>query len=74
MQFMNPARLASARSKAGEISEQIVGEAVIDALIDLRDMLPRRLDCLPPDQEQQLQAQLEARAFELLRAHLGHLA
>jgi Rnl2 family RNA ligase len=46
-QLVNPPRLASARSKVGADPERIVEEAVLDALIDLRDMLPRRIEAMP---------------------------
>jgi hypothetical protein len=67
-QFMNRPRLASARSKVGEDSGKIIEEAVIDALIDLRDMLPRSIDALSPPHEEALQAHLVARAEEVLRS------
>jgi len=65
-QFMNTARLASARSKVGEDAQQVVDEAVLDAMIDLRSALPRCIDSLSAAQEQELQAQLEARARKLV--------
>lgn len=49
--LMNPARLASARSKVGLDTTMVVEEAVLDALIDLRDMLPRRIEALDDAEE-----------------------
>jgi hypothetical protein len=59
---INAARIASARSKVGTDPERVVEEAVLDALLDLRDLLPRRIDALPADEEQGLLAQLRADA------------
>jgi len=67
-QLVNHARLAAARSKVGADPRRIVEEAVLDALIDLRDMLPLRCGTLSTEQEQRLQRQLEERATELLSA------
>jgi Rnl2 family RNA ligase len=64
--LMNPARLASARSKIGVDSRQVIEEATLDALIDLRDMFPRRIEALTPPEEHELFVRLEAKARELL--------
>ncbi len=60
--FVNPARLASARSKVGTEPERVAEEAVLDALIDLRDMLPRRVETLSADEERALVERLRAEA------------
>ncbi|HET9958266.1 MAG TPA: RNA ligase family protein [Polyangiaceae bacterium] len=64
--LMNAARVASARSKVGEHPERVNEEAVLDALIDLRDMLPRQFDTMSAEDEQRLQHQLDSRAREVV--------
>ncbi len=66
VQLINPPRLASARSKVGEDPRRVVEEAVLDAMIDLRDMLPRRIEVMPPDEERELMEHLESTARRLL--------
>jgi len=65
-QLINPPRLASARSKVGEDPQRVVEEAVLDAMIDLRDMLPRRIEAMLPDEERELMERLESTARRLL--------
>lgn len=65
--LVNAARVASARSKVGTDPDKVCEEIVLDSLIDLHDMLPRRLGSLSSEEEAALQRHLEARA----RAELG---
>lgn len=60
--LINPPRLASARSKVGADAERVVEEAVLDATIDLHDLLPRRMQLLTPEEEQDLSQHLAALA------------
>jgi Rnl2 family RNA ligase len=62
--LVNPARLASARSKVGTDARRISEEAALDAFVDLRDLYPRRVDALTPEHERELLEFLEARARE----------
>jgi hypothetical protein len=57
--FINTARIASARSKVGTDVNRIADEVVLDAMIDLRDMFPRRVEALSPDEERALLAFLD---------------
>ena len=57
--LINAPRLASARSKVGTEPSRIIEEVALDALIDLRDMFPRRIDTLTPDEERELVSHLE---------------
>jgi len=63
--LMNHARLASARSKVGTDPRLVAEEAVLDTMIDLHDLFPRRVDGLAPEEERELQARLEAKALQL---------
>jgi Rnl2 family RNA ligase len=62
--MLNPARVASARSKVGETREAIVEEVVLDVWIDLESIYSRRMLALQPDEEVQLRSTL----LELARA------
>jgi hypothetical protein len=44
----------------------IVEEAVLDSMIDLRDLFPRRSEALTSEEERELQARLEKRALLFL--------
>jgi len=66
--LINPPRLASARSKVGTDVSRMIEEAVLDALIDLRDMFPRRIDALTPDEERELVSHLEEQARSRLES------
>lgn len=50
--FINDARVASARSKVGTDANRVTEEVVLDVMIDLRDMFPRRVEAMSPDEEQ----------------------
>ncbi|MEM9070045.1 MAG: RNA ligase family protein [Myxococcota bacterium] len=63
--LMNPARIASARSKVGTTPEDIVDEAVLDALVDLEAILPRAFASLAPDESQSVEEALRERAAAL---------
>lgn len=60
--MVNPARLASARSKVGVAPSAIVDEVILDVLVDLEATFPRAF------------AALDADAEETLRAHVASLA
>jgi len=60
--LINPPRLASARSKVGAAVERVVEEVVLDATIDLHDLLPRRMQLVTPEEEQDLSLHLAALA------------
>lgn len=63
--LMNHARLASARSKVGTAPRLVVEEAVLDVMVDLHDLFPRRVAGLTPDEERELEARLERKALQL---------
>lgn len=54
--MVNPARLASARSKVGEDLGEIRAEVVFDVLVDLRSALPLALATLSADGGRELEA------------------
>jgi Rnl2 family RNA ligase len=57
--LVNDARIASARSKVGTDPQRITEEVVLDVMIDLRDLFPRRVEAMSPDEESALVALLE---------------
>jgi Rnl2 family RNA ligase len=63
--FINTARIASARSKVGTDLSRVAEEAALDAMIDLRDMFPRRVEAMSPDQERALLAFLDEKTRTL---------
>ncbi len=63
--LMNPARIASARSKVGTKRAEIVDEAVLDALIDLEVILPRSFQLLASEQIQEVEEALRGEASSL---------
>lgn len=52
--LINHARVASARSKVGTDAHRVVEEVVLDAMMDLRDIFPRRVEAMSTDEEQAL--------------------
>jgi Rnl2 family RNA ligase len=64
--MVNNPRIASARSKVGTGRDAVIKEVVLDVLIDLGRMFPRRLKWLASDEETDLAASIAARAYELL--------
>jgi Rnl2 family RNA ligase len=69
---INAARIASARSKVGTDPERVVEEAVLDALVDLRDLLPRRIEALAAEEERELLEQLRTHARAQLQRSALH--
>jgi len=63
--LVNPPRLASARSKVGADTERVVEEVVLDATIDLHDLLPRRMQLITPEEERELSQHLATLARAL---------
>jgi Rnl2 family RNA ligase len=63
--FINTPRIASARSKVGTDVNRVAEEVVLDAMIDLRDMFPRRVEAMSPDEERELLAFLDQKARTL---------
>ena len=63
--LVNPARIASARSKVGTNPDAIVSEVVLDVLVDLEAAFPRAFAALDAAAEDALRARLAllARAF-----------
>ena len=61
--MVNPARLASARSKIGDEPSAVAAEVALDVLVDLVDMLPRQTEHLSPAEEAELTAVAEALAL-----------
>lgn len=59
--MVNPMRLASARSKVGELASAVLDEVVLDVWIDLEAIFPRRMRAL----DEAEQGQLRAGLFEL---------
>jgi Rnl2 family RNA ligase len=64
--LMNPARLASARSKVGTDRHLVAEEAVLDTMIDLHALFPRRMDGLTPKDATELESRLEKKALQTL--------
>ena len=64
---MNPARVASARSKVGEESAAVADEVVLDVMVDLEAAFPERFRALGPKEE----GRLLARVRDTARAALG---
>jgi Rnl2 family RNA ligase len=64
--MVNDPRIASARSKAGTGRNAVIEEVVLDVMIDLGWMFPRRLKWLASDEEADLSMSIAARADELL--------
>lgn len=64
--MINAVRIASARSKAGELREAIADEALLDVWIDLEAMFPRRMRALLDDEDTALRAGLAERIARLL--------
>ena len=64
--MVNAPRIASARSKVGIGRDAVIQEVVLDVLVDLARMFPRRLDSLASDEEAELVASIAARTGELL--------
>ncbi len=61
--LLNPARLASARSKVGEVDvSALVDEVVLDVLVDLEATFPRAMGDLGAEKEEALRAALARRA------------
>ncbi len=54
--LVNPARIASARSKVGDDDEEMRHEVLLDVLIDLEDLLPRRMSTLTDAEDAALRA------------------
>lgn len=65
--LVNPARIASARSKVGTEADAIVNEVVLDVLIDIEAAFPRAFAALDPAAEDALRASLAALARALVR-------
>ncbi len=63
--LVNPARLASARSKVGTAPDEIVEEVVLDVLVDLETVFASSWRSLRPEDEQRLQTTIRAAASEL---------
>jgi len=63
--MVNPARIASARSKVGTASVAIEEEVVLDVLIDLEAAFPRSFQNLDPNDEEALRKTLSERARAL---------
>ena len=66
--MVNGPRIASARSKVGAGRDAVIQEVVLDVLVDLERMFPRRLESLASDEESDLVASIAARTAELLSA------
>jgi Rnl2 family RNA ligase len=66
--MVNGPRIASARSKVGMGRDAVVQEVVLDVLVDLTRMFPRRLESLASDEEADLAASIAARTGELFPA------
>lgn len=65
--LLNAARLASARSKLGAVSEDLlVQEMVLDVLVDLADALPVAVSALTPGEHSDLAERLVERARGLI--------
>jgi hypothetical protein len=62
---LKPAAGAPARSKVGTDLNRVAEEAALDAMIDLRDMFPRRVEAMSPDQERALLAFLDEKTRTL---------
>jgi Rnl2 family RNA ligase len=56
--LVNPARIASARSKAGESAAAIRDEVVLDVTIDLETVFPVAMRALSSDAEERLRARI----------------
>jgi Rnl2 family RNA ligase len=67
--LVNPARIASARSKIGEEPELIVNESVLDVLVDLEEIFGERFEARPLEELNQI----EARVRELVEAQMNLL-
>jgi hypothetical protein len=67
--LVNPARIASARSKLGADPASIVDEVVLDVGIDLETTFPQGWTALGGEQDEVL-ALVRARAEELVRGPL----
>jgi Rnl2 family RNA ligase len=65
--LVNAARVASARSKVGAGEEAIRQEVVLDVLVDLEAMLPRRFAALHPSELERLQAHVGALTLAAMR-------
>lgn len=63
--LVNPARIASARSKAGESSDAVRQEVVLDVLSDLEALLPHRFAGLSADELAALERHIDALAREV---------
>lgn len=59
--LVNAARVASARSKVGD-GEALVGEIVLDVLVDVSEAFGGAVDALQPEEEARLRGALEALA------------
>ena len=57
--MVNPARVASARSKVGDAPVAVRDEVVLDVMSDLETMLPRRMQGLTADDAAVMEAALE---------------
>jgi hypothetical protein len=64
--LVNSPRVASARSKVGTSPHHIAEEVVLDTMIDLRDLYPRRISALTPDEESELLAALYEKTLKSL--------
>ncbi|MBK6696031.1 MAG: hypothetical protein IPG50_28050 [Myxococcales bacterium] len=64
--LVNDARVASARSKVGAAPREVLGEIVLDVLVDLEAAFPSAFRALSADDEAQLRAEIEQLATERL--------
>jgi Rnl2 family RNA ligase len=62
LHLVNDARVSGARSKVGTDLNRVTEEVVLDTMLDLRDMFPRRIEAMSPDEERKLLAALERKA------------
>jgi len=66
--LVNPARIASARSKVGADARAVVEEVVLDALVDLCDLAPRQFNARSAALELELSRHLAETAEALLES------
>ena len=59
-QLVNPARIASARSKVGSDRDAVLDEVVLDVLLDIELLFQRRFACLEPDEARRLEAAIRS--------------
>ena len=66
--MVNPARVASARSKVGDDAAAVRDEVALDVMVDLGEAFPSAMGALADDEEERLRAAIDGAATRLYPA------